>query len=336
MIQKPYRVLLFYKFVTIDDPVKFADEHLALCRELELTGRILVAEEGLNGTVCGTPEQTQAYMDTLHGDPRFEDMVFKMDEEDEPAFTKIYVRPRKSIITLLPEDDVNPNDKVGTYLNPEEWHEMLQRDDVIIVDGRNDYEYALGHFRGAIRPDIKNFKQFPKWIEENLSQHKDKKILSYCTGGIRCEKLTGVFLNQGFNEVYHLEGGIVTYGKDPKVKGRLWDGKCYVFDDRIAVKINNTEEEKIISKCMHCGKPSDRYINCTNDDCHEQHFCCEECEKEHEGFCSDECKKYVLAHPERDARVRLKAKLETYRKYGQNHKKLKKLAERLEKYEKLG
>lgn len=332
MTMKPYRVLLYYKFVTIEDPVAFADEHLALCKELGLTGRILVAEEGLNGTVSGTPEQTQAYMDALHADPRFLDMIFKIDEEEKLAFSKMYVRPRKSIITLLPEDDVNPNDKVGTYLKPKEWHEMLQRDDVIVVDGRNGYEYDLGHFRGAIRPEINNFKQFPEWIAENLSEHKDKKILTYCTGGIRCEKLTGVFLNQGFEEVYHLEGGIVTYGKDSEVQGRLWDGKCYVFDDRIAVKINNTEEDKVISSCIHCGKPSDRYINCTNDDCHDQHFCCEECEEVHEGFCSVECVEHVKLHPERDARTRLKAKLETYRKYNQNHKKLEKAAERLNNY----
>lgn len=332
MTHKAYRVLLYYKFVTIDDPVKFAEDHLVFCKELGLTGRILVAEEGLNGTVCGTKEQTDAYMEALHKDPRFADMVFKIDEEDKPTFKKMHVRPRKSIITLLPEDDVNPNDKVGQYLKPTEWYEMMQRDDVIIVDGRNDYEYDIGHFRGAIRPKVKNFKQFPKWIEENLSEYKDKKVLTYCTGGIRCEKLTGVFLNKGFKEVYHLEGGIVTYGKDPEVKGSLWDGKCYVFDERIAVKINNTEEDKIISNCIHCGKPCDRYINCTNDDCHDQHICCEECEKIYEGFCSDDCREYVKKNPHRDARERLKAKLDTYKKYNQNHKKLAEVAQRIEKY----
>jgi UPF0176 protein len=330
-MEKEYRVLLYYKFVKIENSKDFVNEHLSLCKELGLKGRILVAEEGINGTVSGTVEQTQAYMDTVREDSRFSDMVFKIDEARENAFKKMYVRHRNSIITLLPEDDVNPNEKVGTYLKPQEWYEMLQRDDVIIVDGRNDYEYEIGHFRGAIKPQVKNFKQFPKWIEENLSEHKDKKILTYCTGGIRCEKLTGVFLNHGFNEVYHLEGGIVTYGKDPEVQGKLFDGKCYVFDERISVKVNNTEEDMVVSKCKHCGKPSDRYINCTNDDCHDQHICCEECEKTYEGFCSSECVEYVRKYPSRDARLRLKKKLKTYEKYNQKHIKLFEAAKRLKK-----
>lgn len=332
-MNKEYRVLLYYKFIKIEDPENFAKEHLALCKQLGLRGRILVAEEGLNGTVSGTVEQTKAYMEEVHSDPRFADMVFKIDEVEENAFKKMYVRNRKSIITLLPEDDVSPNEKVGEYLKPEEWYEMLQRDDVIVVDGRNDYEYELGHFKGAIKPEVKNFKQFPQWIAENLSEYKDKKILTYCTGGIRCEKLTGVFLNQGFNEVYHLEGGIVTYGKNENTKGRLFEGKCYVFDERISVKINNTEEDVVVSICKHCGQPSDRYINCTNDDCHDQHICCEACEKVHEGFCSDKCVEHVKLHPNRDARVRLKEKLKVYEKYNQKHIKLVEASKRLGKLE---
>lgn len=332
MIEKTYRVLLYYKFVKIENPEEFAKEHLTFCRELGVKGRILVAGEGINGTISGNFEQTEKYMEELHKDERFSDMVFKIDEEDKMAFKKLYVRARKSIITLTPEEDVDPNEKVGKYLKPTEWYEMLQREDVIIVDGRNGYEYDLGHFRGAIKAEVDNFKQFPQWIDENLSKYKDKKIMTYCTGGIRCEKLTGVLLNHGFNEVYHLEGGIVTYGKDPEVKGRLWDGRCYVFDDRIAVKINNTEEDTIISRCIHCGEATDRYINCTNDDCHHQHFCCEACEKEYEGFCSEECKAYIKAHPQRDARVRLKEKLKIYNSYGQKHHKVKEALERLEKY----
>lgn len=327
------RVLLYYKFVNIEDSEKFAEEHLKFCKELGLKGRILVAEEGLNGTVSGTVEQTEGYMNALKNDSRFSDMVFKIDEVESNTFKKMHVRHRDSIITLMSEDDVNPNNIVGTYLKPKEWYEMLQRDDVIIVDGRNDYEYEIGHFRGAIKPDVKNFKQFPKWIEENLSEYKNKKILTYCTGGIRCEKLTGVFLNQGFKNVYHLEGGIVTYSKDDETKGKLFDGKCYVFDERVSVKINQTEEDKIISSCKHCGKPCDRYINCTNDDCHDQHICCEECEKVYEGFCSDKCREYVSEFPERDARIRIKAKAEMYKKYNQNHAKAVEVSNKLREFD---
>lgn len=333
MNNKDYRVLLYYKFVNIDEPEKFAEKHLEFCKSIDLKGRILVSREGINGTVSGTVEQTDKYMDELRTDERFKDVVFKIDEAESHVFKKMYVRHRESIITLLPENDVNPNEIVGTYLKPKEWYEMLQRDDVIIVDGRNDYEYDLGHFRGAIKAEVKNFKQFPKWIEENLSEHKDKKILTYCTGGIRCEKLTGVFLNQGFKDVYHLEGGIVTYGKDPEVKGRLFDGKCYVFDERISTEVNRTEGALIVSKCKHCGVPSDRYINCTNDDCHDQHICCEVCEKIHEGFCSEDCQHYIKQHPNRDARRRLSEKVKLYNQYNQKHERLEHLYKALERFQ---
>lgn len=322
MSENKYRVLLYYKFVTISDPETYAVEHKAFCNTLNLKGRILVAQEGINGTLCGTLEETEAYMEHMRKDPRFSDMVFKIHEEEKNAFRKLYVKPKSSIITLNEEDDVNPNDQVGTYLKPTEWYQMLQKEDVIILDGRNGYEYDIGHFRGAIRPDITNFKEFPKWIEENLSAHKDKKVIAYCTGGIRCEKLTGVLLNQGFKDVYHLEGGIVTYGQDEETRGRLWDGKCYVFDDRISVGINQ-EEETIVSRCVHCESLTDRYINCTNDDCHLQHISCESCEVEKEGFCSSTCRDYVLKNPSRDARVRLKEKAKLYEVYGQHHRKAK-------------
>ncbi|MBK1810870.1 rhodanese-related sulfurtransferase [Clostridium sp. YIM B02505] len=326
-----YRILLYYKFINIENSKEFSKEHLKLCKDIGLKGRILIADEGINGTVSGTVEQTEKYINELKRDYRFVDMIFKIDEANEHAFKKMYVRHKNSIITLLPEDDVDPNERVGRYLKPKEFYQMLQRDDVIIVDGRNDYEYNIGHFRGAIKPNVSNFKEFPKWIDDNLSEYKNKKILTYCTGGIRCEKLTGVLLDHGFDDVYHLEGGIVTYGKDTEVRGKLWDGKCYVFDERVSVRINNTDEDIVISKCTHCGEASDRYINCTNDDCHKQHICCEKCEKEQEGFCSNNCRQHILEHPDRDARLRLKEKVKMYKRYNQYHEKAKEAIGRVDK-----
>ncbi|MEF9951052.1 MAG: rhodanese-related sulfurtransferase [Clostridium sp.] len=326
-----YRILLYYNFINIDNPEEFTNEHLALCKNLNLKGRILISKEGINGTCSGTVEETEAYMLYLKSINGFENTVFKVDESDSHSFNKLYVRHRKSILTLLPEDDVNPNDIVGTYLKPKEFYDMLQHEDVIIVDGRNDYEYEIGHFRGAIKPNVKNFKEFPKWIDDTLGDMKDKKILSYCTGGIRCEKLTGVFLNKGFKEVYHLDGGIVSYGKDEEVKGKLWDGKCYVFDNRISIPINRTEDDTIISSCSICGKSSDRYINCRNDDCHQQFICCEDCNTTTHGFCSTSCTDYVETKPERDAITRLKYKKELYEKYNQNHKMYNYVTEKLNK-----
>ncbi|RDY25124.1 rhodanese-related sulfurtransferase [Romboutsia weinsteinii] len=329
-MNKNYRILLYYKFINIENPEEFKNDHLALCKELNLKGRILISHEGINGTCSGTVEDTEKYMEILKSYPGFSDTVFKIDESENHIFNKLHVK-HKSILTLLPEDEVNPNDIVGTYLKPKEFYEMLQRDDVIIVDGRNDYEYEIGHFRGAIKPDVQNFKQFPEWIDKTLGDKKDKKILSYCTGGIRCEKLTGVFLNKGFNEVYHLDGGIVTYGKDEDVKGKLWDGKCYVFDNRISVQINRTEEDIVISKCSICGVPSDRYINCRNDDCHDQFICCESCEDTYAGFCSTDCSEHVIKKPERDSRFRLMNKKELYEKYNQDHDMYKHVIEKLKK-----
>ncbi len=330
MNSKDYQVLLYYLFTPIDQPESFAKDHKELLISLNLKGRVIVAKEGINGTVSGLAKETQIYMKTMKEDSRFKDMVFKIHIEDKNAFRKLYCKVRDSIITLNQDDDVDPTLLVGEYLKPKAWHEMLQKEDVIILDGRNGYEYDLGHFRGAIRPDITNFKEFPQWIEENLSGEKEKTVIAYCTGGIRCEKLTGVLLNKGFKNVYHLEGGIVTYGQDEEVKGDLWDGKCYVFDDRISVPINQVEE-KIVSLCIHCKKLTSRYINCTNDDCHLQHLCCEECEIEQEGFCGHECRNYIILHHDRDARIRLKEKVKLYESYGQTHRKAKEAKEQMEK-----
>ncbi|MGF7050787.1 putative sulfurtransferase [Paenibacillus sp. DS2015] len=201
----------------------------------------------------------------------------------------MHVRHRDEIVTLRNNEQIDPTVNTGKRLNPKQFYEYLQRDDVIVIDGRNNYEYDIGHFRNAIRPEVENFKEFPEWLRENISEHKDKPIITYCTGGIRCEKLSSVLLDQGFKDVYQLDGGIVTYGKDPEVKGRLFDGKCYVFDDRISVTINQTEEDKMISTCKHCDEPSDRYINCTDNVCDKRHICCEKCEEVTKGFCSTEC-----------------------------------------------
>lgn len=303
--QKPYRVLLYYKYANIDDPEAFANDHLAFCKGLGLKGRILVATEGLNGTVSGTVEQTQIYMDTLHSDPRFSDMVFKIDEADGHAFKKMFVRPRKEIVSLKLDDDIDPNQLTGRHLKPKEFFKALQEEDAIVIDARNDYETQIGHFRNAILPDVEAFRDLPKWIEQNLAGSKDKKVLTYCTGGIRCEKFSGYLVRAGFKDVSQLEGGIVEYGKDPDVQGRLYDGKCYVFDQRISVPVNRTEEDVVVGHCHHCGKETDRLVNCANPECNKQYICCEDCEKTYHRSCSAECRE----HPRN--RYELELKLES-------------------------
>ncbi len=296
-----YQVLLYYKYIEIEDPQAFRDQHFEFCSSLGLRGRILVATEGINGTVSGTVEQTEKYMEYMRNDARFSDMVFKIEKSEEHAFKKLKIKIKPEIVNLSLEEDLNPNQITGKHLSPKEFLETLQQDDVIILDARNTYEYDLGHFRGAIRPDIETFRELPKWVEENLSEHKDKKILTYCTGGIRCEKFSGFLVNEGFKDVSQLEGGIITYGYDPEVKGALWDGKCYVFDERISVPVNRTGEETVVGKCHHCGKPEERYVKCGNPECNKHLLLCEACEHEHYRSCSQDCKdhphnRYVKEH----------------------------------------
>lgn len=283
-----YRVLLYYNYTKIENPEQFAKEHLALCKSLGLKGRILVAEEGINGTASGTIEATQQYMDWMHNDERFEDTWFKIDESEGHAFRKMFVRPRKELVALNLEEDVDPLRLTGEYLDPKAFKEALLDEDTIVLDARNDYEYDLGHFRGAIRPDIRNFRELPEWIRENKEKFMDKKVVTYCTGGIRCEKFSGWLLREGVENVAQLHGGIATYGKDPEVKGEMWDGKMYVFDDRISVEINQVDKQ-IVGKDWFDGTPCERYINCGNPSCNRQIITSEENEAKHLGGCCYDC-----------------------------------------------
>ncbi|PLR78678.1 hypothetical protein CU633_03750 [Bacillus sp. V3-13] len=284
-----YRVLLYYKYVPIEAPEQFTIDHLKFCKEIGLKGRILVAKEGINGTVSGTIEQTETYMKAMKQDPRFADMVFKIDDESGHAFKKMHVRHREELVHLGLEDDVNPAELTGTYLSPKEFYEQMQSDDTVVIDARNDYEYDLGHFRGAIRPDIKAFRELPEWIRQNKEAFAGKKILTYCTGGIRCEKFSGWLLKEGFEDVSQLHGGIVTYGKDPEVRGQLWDGQCYVFDERISVPVNRVEHV-VVGRDYFTNEPCERYVNCANPECNKQIICSEENEHFYMRGCSHECR----------------------------------------------
>lgn len=300
MENNSYRILLYYKYVTIEDGETFAQEHLAFCKETGLKGRILVADEGINGTVSGTIEQTDKYIEKMKQDPRFSDMVYKIDEADKHAFKKMHVRYRKELVTLRLEDDINPLEQTGKYLSPKEFYEQMQDPDTIVIDARNDYEYDIGHFRGAVRPDIRSFRELPDWIKENKEKFADKKVLTYCTGGVRCEKFSGWLMEEGFEDVSQLHGGIVTYGKDPEVQGELWDGKCYVFDERISVPVNR-KEHVIVGKDYFTGEPCERYVNCANPECNKQIICSEETEDKYLRACCHECRvhprnRYIKEH----------------------------------------
>lgn len=295
-----YQILLYYHYTTIEDPAAFAQEHLQQCKDLELKGRILVAGEGINGTVSGTVEQTNAYMEMMRNNPLFDGIVFKIDEAEGHAFKKMHVRPRPELVNLSLEDDVNPNEITGEHLSPAEFLEQMQREDTVVLDVRNTYEYDVGHFRGAIRPDVETFRDTPQWVRENRQLFEGKRVLTYCTGGIRCEKFSGWLKREGFEDVGQLHGGIATYGKDPVTKGQLWDGQMYVFDERLTVPINQVEHV-IVGKDHFDGTPCERYINCANPECNKQILSSEENEAKHLGGCTIECTKhernrYIVRH----------------------------------------
>ncbi|KIL50843.1 oxygen-dependent tRNA uridine(34) hydroxylase TrhO [Jeotgalibacillus campisalis] len=306
-----YRVLLYYHYTTIEDPAAFSEEHLAYCKELGLKGRILVANEGINGTCSGTIEQTEQYMEAMKNHPLFEGIVFKTDEAEEHTFKKMHVRPRPELVHLSLEDDINPNELTGNYLSPKEFYEEMQREDTIVLDARNTYEYDVGHFRGAIRPDVETFRDLPNWVRDNRELLDGKRVLTYCTGGIRCEKFSGWLVREGFEDVGQLHGGIATYGKDPEVKGQLWDGQMYVFDERLTVPINQVEHV-VVGKDHFDGTPCERYINCANPECNKQIITSEENEAKHLGGCTLECTKhernrYIVRHEisEEEAALRI-------------------------------
>ncbi|WP_407702005.1 oxygen-dependent tRNA uridine(34) hydroxylase TrhO [Viridibacillus soli] len=287
--QLDYRVLLYYFYTDIKDPSAFSAEHLAFCKSIELKGRILVASEGINGTVSGTVEQTDAYMAHMKADPLFDGIVFKIDEAEHHAFKKMHVRPKPELVNLSLEDDVNPHEITGDYLEPAEFLEKMQEDNTVIVDARNTYEFDVGHFKGAIRPDIETFRDLPDWIRDNKELLEGKQILTYCTGGIRCEKFSGWLKREGYEDVGQLHGGIVTYGKDPVAKGQLWDGQCYVFDERLTVPVNQVEHV-IVGRDHFDGEPCERYINCSNPECNLQIIASEENEHKYLGGCTHECR----------------------------------------------
>jgi len=283
-----YNTLLYYCYSTINDAEQFAADHLKFCKSLGLVGRIIVADEGLNGTVSGPADACKAYMDAVHADERFKHTDFKIDEVDELSFVKMHVRYKAEIVHSGLRDPkiINPQVKTGKHLEPKDFLAMKDQDDVVILDVRSNYEHSLGKFRNAVTLDIENFRDFPAKINE-LAQYKDKKILTYCTGGIKCEKASALLLHEGFENVYQLHGGIIKYGKE--AGGEDFEGKCYVFDNRLSVDVNSVNPA-VISKCFNCGKTTDKMINCANPECNEHFTQCDECGTVMKGCCSDACK----------------------------------------------
>lgn len=281
-----FQVILYYNFVAISDLEGFWKRHKAFCQNLKIKGRIYISKEGINGTAAGTPKQIEAYKKFLWAEPGFEKTEFKEDVCDYIPFQKLIVRKRPEIVTLKATVQVDPTKEHGQYLEPEEWKKVLDSEkDITLIDTRNNYESAIGHFEGAIRPDIENFYDFEKWVDQ-ASLEKDKKILMYCTGGIRCEKFSLLMEKKGFKNVFQLHGGIVTYAQ--KVGDAHYKGKCFVFDDRLAVPVEKNQKQPL-TQCSITGIPCDTYLNCANLACNKMFICSPEGAAKYEGCCSEDC-----------------------------------------------
>lgn len=285
-----YQTLLYYCYSRIEDAEQFASDHLQFCKSLSLVGRIIVADEGLNGTVSGVAESCKMYVDTLHADPRFSKIDFKIDNVEEPSFIKMHCRYKSEIVHSGLRDPgiINPEKKSGIHLEPADFVKMKDDQDVVIVDVRSNYEHSIGRFKNAVTFDIENFRDFPAMINE-LAQYKDKKIVTYCTGGIKCEKASALLLHEGFENVYQLHGGIIKYGKE--AGGEDFEGKCYVFDNRVAVDVN-TVNPVVISTCRNCGANTTKMINCANPECNEHFIQCDACGEKLDGACSALCQEH--------------------------------------------
>jgi UPF0176 protein len=287
---KEYSILLYYCYTHIEDPELFREEHHAYCLENGILGRIIVAGEGLNGTVSGLKENCEKYMRDLKADPRFAHTDFKVEAYDKHAFQKLHVRVKPEIVHSG-LNHINPNKKTGQHLEPEAFKKLKDQEDVVLLDVRSNYEHHVGKFKNALTLDIENFRDFPDKIEE-LEHLKDKKIITYCTGGIKCEKASAFLLEKGFENVYQLHGGIIKYGLE--AGGEDFEGKCYVFDNRIVVDVNKVNPVTV-SRCFVCDTQCDRMVNCANPVCNNHIPVCEKCGWEMEGACSAACKD----HPEK-------------------------------------
>jgi UPF0176 protein len=292
-----YKVLLFYKFVPLEDPETAMLWQKALCEKLNLTGRVILAKQGINGTLGGTLDECKAYVKTMKKHSKFKDTQYKWSEGTGSDFPKLSVKVREELVTLAPGEEFDVFNK-SKGLSPQQWHDYLtQNPDVTLLDARNVYESEIGAFKAGsknlIAPKINAFRE----IKDHLDDiDKEKPVLTYCTGDVRCEYLSAYMKDKGFKEVYHLEGGIVKYGQQFGEDG-FWDGKCFTFDDRMKLDFAHGKG-KDIAKCRACGAKTSEQINCEVAECNELQVICPKCQDK--GFKCIKCGKVGAGRKHQD------------------------------------
>ena len=283
-----YCVLAYYFFNKIEDPQSFIKEHKKYLESKDARGRIYINEKGINGQMSIHESQAEEYIQWLHGFDPLKGMEVKIHLFEDHAFAKLTIKYRSQLAALDAKVDMK---NTAEHVSPKKWKEMLesQDKDTIVVDVRNQYEWEVGHFEGALLPKLETFRDFKEYVQKLKETYNQKtKVMMYCTGGIRCEMYSCLLKEEGFDSVFQLDGGVIKYGLEEG--SSHWKGKLFVFDDRMAVPISS-ETAEVISRCHHCGTESETYHNCANMDCNHLFISCLECAKELQGCCSTHCTK---------------------------------------------
>ena len=292
-----YKVLLFYKYIKLDNLEDLKNSQREICEKLNLKGRTIIAEEGINSTLGGLEQDINKYIGFMKSDERFADIDYKLSNGvSENDFPRLSVKVRPEIVaTHLGKDDINPVQVTGEYITADELHNWFRTNkEFYLVDMRNTFEYKVGHFENSIDSTFDRFRDLPE-ILKKIEHLKNKVIVTACTGGVRCEKASGVLVKAGFKNVFQLYGGMHTYMQ--KFPGDDFLGKLYVFDGRITIDFLNDESKRVVvGKCDLCGVASENYVNCTNDICHKHFICCNGCldKNSNQAFCSKECSQLFI------------------------------------------
>lgn len=275
------KIILYYKFVPVADPEMTKLWQIELCKSLGLTGRVLISKHGINGTLGGSLDSLRAYKSAMNKTDIFKGIPYKWSDGGADSFPRLSIKVRPEIVAFGAADElkVDENGVVGggKHLKPKHLHELLKErgDDVVFFDGRNKYEASIGKFKNAVIPDVETSRDFIKEIEDpKYDELKDKPVVTYCTGGIRCEILSSLMKNRGFKEVYQIDGGIVKYGEAYKNEGE-WEGKLHIFDNRMLMQFSDDAED--IGECVHCQGKTSNYENCANKQCNRLVLVCEKC-----------------------------------------------------------
>lgn len=294
MTKNTHLILAYYIFTPIDNARDEVARHKNFFVNRDATSRIYISEQGINGQMSAARQDALDYIEWMHARPEFASIHFKCHEHHENVFPRLTIKYRRQLVAL--DAEVNLTNR-GEYLTPDLWKSMLeQKQNHVLLDVRNDYEWKIGRFEGAELPPCETFREFREYADKLKERVNPSQtpVMMYCTGGIRCELYSAVLKEKGFEKVYQLQGGVINYGQ--KQGDAHWKGKLFVFDDRLAVPLTDTEGT-VIGSCMHCGTSNDTYYNCANMACNTLFLCCPECLESHSGCCKESCKQGKYLRP---------------------------------------